>query len=87
MTSSLETQVPLTEYSDEDDFISSSDEEFVQPPRKRARVVISHVRQCQRVHPSSAYHGTQAHSRATRARFEEDVLIDFLVSLEAAQLI
>lgn len=65
----------------DDDDSSSSDIGIASPPQKRAclRAVVSHVRPGERVHPDSAYVGTEAHNRALTAKPESEVLKQFLV--------
>jgi hypothetical protein len=69
---------PMQQLQDaiEDDFILSSSDE---PETRPARAVISHVRRGERVCPDSAYHGSEAHTRAMAAKSESKVLESFLV--------
>jgi len=66
--------------------VSSKDSESPVRPRKRARAVADYIRPGERVHPTVAYHGTQAHTRAMSARPEVQVLSDFLVPRHATRL-
>ena len=79
IASCLEPQLLESEEGEEKYDTSSDSEVAIERPRKRARAVISHVRECQRVHPSSVYHGTDAHSKGLHARSEREILNDFLV--------
>jgi hypothetical protein len=56
---------------------SAMSDQETRPIRRRA--VISHIRSGERVHPNSAYHGTNAHTCAMAAKHEDEVLGSFLV--------
>ena len=66
---------------EEDNIPSFSDYEEPSPPRKSVprRVVASIVNPGNRDHPQSAYHGSPAHTRASTAKPEKQVIAEFLV--------